>query len=154
MIYYLIGLNSNFEIYFRFVVIISLLTIFTISFGLSFDIVCQDFAASQVLEIGINLMFLLFSGAFINQADMPVFLRWLTWLSPAFYAFNAIFQDQYSKGFPDRNVTDATLKYFGAEYIGSVPAMFVLAGMSCICQIVGAFELERRLRRNLTISNL
>lgn len=65
-------------------------------FGLFFGILCKDSSAAVIYLPMVLIPIILFGGLVVNINDIPVYLRWLQYLSPLRHAFLILFQDQLS----------------------------------------------------------
>jgi ABC-type multidrug transport system permease subunit len=98
--YFMIGLNTTGPRFFVAVGILILVTHVAISFG--YLISCVSSNVSMALSIGPPLMipFLLFGGFFLNVSSIPVYFKWLSYLSWFRFANEALLINQW------KNVTN------------------------------------------------
>ena len=67
-------------------------------------------AIAQALQLPLMLIFILFSGFYANTSLIPVWLRWLQWISPMRYTYSALVLNQFSG-----------LNFTCSEPIGCIP---------------------------------
>lgn len=94
--YYMVGLNPN---VFRFLtanIVVILVANVAVSFG--YFISCVSTSVSMALAIGppVIIPFLLFGGFFLNNSSVPVYLRWLSYLSWFKYGNEALLINQWA----------------------------------------------------------
>lgn len=150
-VYYLVGLNSNFGIFMIFLLIVLAACIFSISFGLTIGILSSDIETSQIIGVTLNVTYIIYSGSFLNPNTIPGVLRWLIWLSPAFYAFSAAFQNQLNGQTVNGASGEELIDSFGLNKIGILPSTMILLGWVLFYQLLGAIGMEFKLRNNLKI---
>ena len=150
-IYYVIGLNSNFGRFIIFLLIILLSIVFSISFALTVGVLSPDVVTSQIVGVTINVIYILYGGGFNSPDTIPAVLRWLIWLSPAFYTSSAAFNNQLEGQTVQGAEGDKILDEFGLNRIQILPATMILLGIAIAYQVLGALGLEFKVKNNLKI---
>jgi len=90
IVYWGIGLNDPQEKFFRYYLILELLA--QVAAGLGY-IMSSSFSNADTALVAAPLIMLptmMFGGLFVNTSTVPVFIRWIKWVSCVFYAFQAI----------------------------------------------------------------
>jgi ATP-binding cassette, subfamily G (WHITE), eye pigment precursor transporter len=98
-LYWIIGLNSSASRFFICCLIIASLILFSISFGLTISTISPSQNIAQIIGSTFVLLFVVYSGAFGSTATIPNWLRWLIYISPIYYAYTAILQNQFKDVF-------------------------------------------------------
>lgn len=98
-LYWIIGLNPNAGRFFICLIIIISLILFSIAFGLTISTISPAQNIAQIIGSTFILLFTVYSGAFGSTATIPIWLRWLIYVSPIYYAYTAILQNQFSDVF-------------------------------------------------------
>lgn len=152
IVYFLIGgFNKNFGTFIIFILILADLAVFSISFSLSFGVIFENAEYGKIIEVSVNLIFILYGGIFINPNKIPGFLKWMIWLSPAFYTFNAVIQNQLTNEQINGVKGEVVIDDLGGNYIGILPSCMILLGASLLFQLLGAIGVEKIVTRNLKI---
>ncbi|ORD98545.1 ABCG2 [Hepatospora eriocheir] len=86
----LTGLFTNLWTLIQFLIVIFGLISFAIPYALTISALAPNPTTSQVLGITINILFVLYSGAFTNPKQVNPYLSWLIYISPISYAFRAL----------------------------------------------------------------
>jgi len=89
IIYWMAGLQREPDKYFIFLAIIELTTFTGESMGLLFSAVFDNFAIANALAPLVLILFLIFSGFYINDASIPPYFVWIKWISFIRYGFQA-----------------------------------------------------------------
>jgi ABC-type multidrug transport system permease subunit len=63
-------------------------------FGMFFGAVCRDQATTSHLLPIVLLPIMIFGGLVVNVNNIPVYIRWLQYLSPMRHSFLILFQSQ------------------------------------------------------------
>lgn len=153
-VYYIIGFNPNFAIYLLFTCIILCEVIFAVSFGISFGIISPNMKSAQILGYGFYLFFVIYSGAFFPPTRIPDWLRWLVWISPIYYAFNAAIKTQLLNVQNSQLLDEEELKNQGLNTLPIGVNLVFLIAYALLSQIVGAVFMEKRVRLNLRINSI
>ncbi|EQB60095.1 abc transporter [Vairimorpha apis BRL 01] len=66
-----------------------------VSFGLTVSTMSPAQNIAQIIGSTVILLFTVYSGAFGSTAIIPSWLRWLIYVSPAYYGYTAILQNQF-----------------------------------------------------------
>ncbi|KAF9760827.1 ABC transporter G family member 7 [Nosema granulosis] len=104
ILYWIIGLNSDAGRFFICLIIIGSLILFSIAFGLTISTVSPAANIAQIIGSTFILLFTVYSGAFNSTSTIPAWLRWMIYISPAYYAYTALLQNQLNgTAFIDNN---------------------------------------------------
>lgn len=94
ILYWIIGLNSDAGRFFICLIIVGSLILFSIAFGLTISTVSPAANIAQIFGSTFILLFTVYSGAFNSTSTIPAWLRWMIYISPAYYAYTALLQNQ------------------------------------------------------------
>ncbi|WUR04909.1 ABC transporter [Vairimorpha necatrix] len=95
-LYWIIGLNSGAGRFFICLIIYASLINFSIIFGLAISSLSPSQNIAQIIGGTCILFFTIYSGAFGSTNAIPAWLRWMIFISPVYYAFTALIQNQFS----------------------------------------------------------
>ena len=149
IIYYLVGLRSNFGICVIFILILMVSTLFSVSFALTISTIAPTTMAAQVFGITSCIFFILYSGAFSNPETLPSVLKWVIWISPTQYAFRAALQNQLNGNTLNGQSGEKILKSFGLTGYGITASVFTLIGFMVLFQVIGSVVLHMQTKNNL-----
>ena len=93
--YFGVGLDQDVNKFFFFMAVTVLQTVAGSSFGMFFGCIFEnpDVATNMAPILLIPLIF--FGGLFTNVGDILIFLRWIPYISPVRYAFEALVRSEY-----------------------------------------------------------
>lgn len=160
-VYYIIGFDPNFGRFMIFLLIILSFVILAISYGLAISIITPNKAGAQVLGVTINVFFTLYSGALSVPSTIPIWLRWLRWISPLYYIFAALCKNQLNgkpstgalSGASSQTVDgEATLAVFEVNSLSITANIFVILGFALLFQVIGSIALHYKTRNNLKLT--
>ncbi|KDO17219.1 hypothetical protein SPRG_17351 [Saprolegnia parasitica CBS 223.65] len=90
-VYFMVGFGaSNAGLFFTFYLFIALLSSSATGLGYMVSCIAKTPEIAPIIGILIILPFLIFGGLFINTNNVPVYFRWLEFISPMKYAFRGI----------------------------------------------------------------
>lgn len=95
-VYWAAGLRYSVGRFLLFTLILQLVSLTGFSFGLFAACLFNDLSVALALSILILLPFMIFSGLLLNIDTVPVWLRWIQWVSPMRYGFSALMENQFS----------------------------------------------------------
>lgn len=112
-LYWIIGLNPNAGRFFICLIIYASLINFSLVFGLAISTISPSQNIAQIIGSTFILLFTVYSGAFGSTNVIPAWLRWIIFISPIYYAYTALIQNQF------RDVTfySGSQNIPGEEYI-------------------------------------
>ena len=146
IVYYIVGLRSNAQYYFTFVCIYACLVFVAQGMGLCFGCAFSNFSTAMVVTQFSVMPIFLFSGFLINQANMPVWLAWLRFLSPFKYTIEAALRNEFDGvdlsvygGFDPVQQLNLT--------IGMWNCVYILIGMGLGFRILACFLLKLLVRK-------
>ncbi|KAJ3338608.1 ATP-binding cassette sub- G member 2 [Gonapodya sp. JEL0774] len=90
VIYWMTNLHPDGLVYLKFLVIMILMAITSMSMGMLIASIAPTPQIATVIAPVFNLVFIVFGGNFANLDAIPVFIRWLQWLSPVKYTYSAL----------------------------------------------------------------
>ena len=96
IVYFLVGLKKNFVNYIIFIIIIFFCTLCGNAFGILIGTLFSKIELALSASPAIILPILLLSGFFINSSNVPIYLRWIKYLSPIYYSFSSLVQNELS----------------------------------------------------------
>jgi ATP-binding cassette, subfamily G (WHITE), eye pigment precursor transporter len=145
--YWIIGLNPGFFRFVIFLLVLVCVSFFCLSLSIVIAIHTNNGQHAFVLSTTYLSFFTVFSGTFVDLNTIPHFIRWMVWLSPMYYAFQAIVQSQFSgerfvyKGdaFPVLETGKDILDYYGLDKLGYKTSLCILFGISlamCLLTLV------------------
>lgn len=94
-LYWIIGLNPSAGRFFICFIIVFSIVLFALAFGLTVSTMSPAQNIAQIIGSTVILLFTVYSGAFGSTAIIPSWLRWLIYVSPAYYGYTAILQNQF-----------------------------------------------------------
>lgn len=157
-VYYLIGLHRSLTVLISFLMIIFVVIVYGVSYGLTISTVTNSPSSAQVVGMTINVIFLLYSGAFSNPNTLSRFLKWVVWISPIHYAFRAIIHNQLGS----IEISDApsplavsgkkTVEDFGMQGFGMWQCILAILLYSIVLQMIGSVTLHYKTINNLKLS--
>ncbi|EQC42055.1 hypothetical protein SDRG_00898 [Saprolegnia diclina VS20] len=90
-VYFMVGFGaSNAGLFFTFYLFIALLSSSATGLGYMVSCIAKTPEIAPIIGILIILPFLIFGGLFINTNNVPVYFRWLEFISPMKYAFRGM----------------------------------------------------------------
>lgn len=132
--YFAVGFTATASQFFQFYLGMFLMSFCANSLGYFISAVfTNDFQAAMVMPI-ILLPIYLFGGFYSNLETMPVWTKWISYVSPLRYAFEALVRVQYE---PLNIPTDQPnpIVYLNLT-IGKFKCFIILAGMSIALRII------------------
>eukprot|EP00906_Rhabdomonas_costata_P004510 RCo006649 len=139
----MVGLNSNWGVFFYWWLVFYLYTSFDTFLGVMLVVLLPNEQAANVMGIGVSMIWNIASGFMIPYGQMPAAWQWLYWISPPGWALQGVLATQYycdGSSCPTMSVFDAstgdtTYKYvwdytsstFGLHYDRRWIAVGVLA---------------------------
>lgn len=94
IVYFIVGLKQNFVNYIIFIIIIFFCTLCGNAFGILIGTLFSKIELALSASPAIILPILLLSGFFIDSSNVPIYLRWIKYLSPIYYSFSALVQNE------------------------------------------------------------
>jgi hypothetical protein len=95
IVYWIVGLRPGFGHFVVLTVILQLVALSGFTFGLFSASIFDDVAIALALSILILLPFMILGGLFLNLSTVPVYMRWIAWISPMRYGFNLLMTNQF-----------------------------------------------------------
>ncbi|KAJ3251958.1 hypothetical protein HK103_001985 [Boothiomyces macroporosus] len=95
-IYWIIGLYNNVENYFIFIFILFLQAFTANSMGLLIGSAVPNTSVGLIVTPMVLVVFVLFSGIILNLNTVPVYLRWIQWISFVTYTMKALSQNEFN----------------------------------------------------------
>jgi ABC-type multidrug transport system ATPase subunit/ABC-type multidrug transport system permease subunit len=146
ILYWIIGLNSNVGRFFITLIIIASLILFSIVFGLTISTISPAANIAQIIGSTFILLFTVYSGAFISTSTIPSWLRWLVFVSPAYYAFTALLQIQLNgTTFTQGGSTisgEEVIKQGNSTIIGTWYCIFLIWLYTLLWLVVGSVSFQ------------
>ncbi|RKP06504.1 ABC-2 type transporter-domain-containing protein, partial [Thamnocephalis sphaerospora] len=129
--YWAVGLNSDVGRFFIACFIAVLLSLVGVSVGLTAASFFRELSVALAILPTIIMPMMIFAGLFVNLAGMPVWIRWIKWLSLMKYGFVALAKNEFydtvigcGKDVPAAECVpmpgEAVIKQMGIEDQGSV----------------------------------
>ncbi|KAM0672141.1 hypothetical protein OCOL_000795 [Ordospora colligata] len=150
VVYWMVGLNPRFDRFVFFLVILMAALVFSISFAMLVALNTKTHVQAQILGSTIITSFVIFGGTFVNQDTIPGFIRWAIWLSPIYYAFEAMLQNQF-KGmlfecdFSERDCIcdgEEALQFYGFKRIGTGLSTGIVLLSTTLCVFLGVVSMR------------
>ncbi|KAI0332261.1 pleiotropic drug resistance ABC transporter [Cubamyces sp. BRFM 1775] len=140
LIYFLVGLEQSAKQFFIFLLFVFIMTITMKAWFRALAAAFKSAAPAQAIAGLTTLVLVLYTGYSIPQPYMIGALRWITWLNPLRYGFEALMVNEFStvqaecstlvpQGPPYENVTIANQV---CTTVGSVPGSLTVSGPSYI----------------------
>lgn len=144
------NLTSNIHM---FIYILSLISLCSSSFGYMMSTISNDSKICLIVSNLITLPMMLTSGFFINNGSIPIYLVWIKYINPFYYAFNAIsivvWKNTSLTCDTDLCLFDngnAVIEYQKINTKNNVMMLFLL---SCLFRTIGYFILCVTLKKNI-----
>jgi ABC-type multidrug transport system permease subunit len=116
-----------------------------VAMGMGYLIVIfvENMAVAETLASLILLLCIWFSGDFAYNPEYTWILRWISYLSPIFYAFNALVNNEFdgAGGKGEKILRETDLDYYGVW-----PSIGTLTGLGLFYMIFGYFALSFKTR--------
>ncbi|KXS21830.1 P-loop containing nucleoside triphosphate hydrolase protein [Gonapodya prolifera JEL478] len=159
IVYWMTNLHPDGFVYFKFIVIMVVMAITCMSMGMLIASIAPNAQVGSVIAPIFNLIFIVFGGNFANLDSIPVFIRWLQWISPVKYSYSALMINEFSgltftcdSGSTRCFATgEQVLEYFSLGSISVGVSLLVLAGLSIFLQTTALLALRRTTRPNSVI---
>merc|ERR1711871_217760 len=90
LIYFLAGLRPGWHYFLTFMGIMMLENFVAIGLGMALSGSFKDVAMAPQIAPAVVVLFLMFSGFFLNESSIPVWIGWLNYISFIRYAFTAL----------------------------------------------------------------
>ncbi|KAJ3271639.1 hypothetical protein HDV01_006509 [Terramyces sp. JEL0728] len=152
-LYWIIGLYNNLANYFTFIFILFLQAFTANSMGLLIGSAVPNTSVGLIVTPMVLVIFVLFSGIFLNLNTAPVYLRWIQWISFLTYTMKALTQNEFNANavfvctkqpcFPDGPSVINAYGFSDPDLWGSIAAN---AGLSIGFLILGAIVFSRTSR--------
>jgi len=94
--YFIIGLQGDVEKFFQFLLAITLLSIAGVALGLVIGSIASTASGAASLMPAFMLPFLLFSGFFVTTDNIPLYFRWIQYISPIYYSLSSLLISEFS----------------------------------------------------------
>jgi ATP-binding cassette subfamily G (WHITE) protein 1 len=91
-----IGFQYTLQKYIVTIITMILLNFNGMAFGLVLASIFADIAVALLIAPLIIMPLMMFSGFFLNTASVPIYFRWVPWISPMKYAFTALARNEYN----------------------------------------------------------
>lgn len=154
-VFFISKLNTNF---YRFVVFILshfTLTAFIVAYSVIIGIFTSSPSSAAIIGSLFFIFFYIFGGLFVNIDTIPVFSRWLVWVSPVYYAYEANLQSQmnnqtfYNK---DKAISGTEeLKKAGLNRISFGYALFSLWGFIIFFFAIGLISMIKKYKPRFSV---
>lgn len=95
IIYWMVGLRDDAGAYFILVVMSCLGSVVGFSIGVCFACMFSSLPIALAATPLILLPLMIFSGFFVNLEQIPIYFRWIQWLSPMKYGLEAVITNEY-----------------------------------------------------------
>ena len=106
--YFLMGLRAGYQHYLVFAGILVLESQCAIAMGMLISAMITNVDAAPKVAPAVVVLFLMFSGYFLNDESIPVWLSWLKYLSFIRYAFQALVVNEFRGATFDCDAATAT----------------------------------------------
>jgi ABC-type multidrug transport system permease subunit len=133
IMYWFVGLSSTPEQFFIFFFIIFLSNLCGMSIGLLAGSLTADPKNANGISMLILIPFLIFSGLFKNQANLPAWIGWIQYISPFKYNFSALMQNETL--YKNSNIRLLNLD------VGLWGSIAILAGLGVAARLLSLFFL-------------
>lgn len=145
--YWALGLRAGFIHFFVFTIVLILVALNGFSFGLLAASLFNDIGVALALSILFILPLMIFAGLFLNVDTVPVWLRWIQWISPLRYTYSAAMENQFSGW--DKPGSDAFYNNSGVRNGFSLFLNLTIAStLFSVALILSYFALLRVVKKN------
>lgn len=97
VVYFVLGFYKSFMAWLFFILIVGMLTISGNAFGTMSACLVPDTKLATVFSMLMLLPFMVFSGFYVNNSQLPVWTRWIQYISPIKYALEGILINEFSR---------------------------------------------------------
>lgn len=145
IVYFIVGLRLPFN--YTLVFWLALIAEAWVAMGMGYLIVTfvENVAVAETVASLILLLCIWFSGDFAFNRSCTWILRWIAYLSPVYYSFNALINNEFvgrgGKG-------ESVLNEVGLNNYGVWPSIGTLLGFGLVYMIIGYFALSYSTRSN------
>lgn len=145
IVYFIVGLRMPFN--YTLVFWLALLADAWVAMGMGYLLVTliENSALAELLASFIFFVCIWYSGDFAYNPECTWILRWIAYLSPIFYAFNALANNEFNeiggKG-------EELVKEVGLDSLGVWPSIGILLGFGMCYMFLGYFTLSYSTRCN------
>lgn len=145
IVYFIVGLRLPFN--YTLVFWLTLLAEAWMAMGMGYILVTliDNLAIADTCASFILLVCIWFSGDFAYNQNCTWILRWLAYLSPIFYAFNALVNNQFGG---TNNLGEEVIKKLNLDNFGLWPSVGALLGFGLFYMVVGYAALSFSTRPN------
>ena len=136
IVYWCVGLTANIVTFSIFLLFLFLTVLCSQAVGMIIGGAVKTAHVALIAGPMVDLVFVVFAGSFINSSSIPGFISWLQYISPAFYAYRGLMQNEFwdltfecsgdvGKGVPCFQTGQQVLQYYNLLSV-SVPLCFVM----------------------------
>lgn len=145
IVYFIVGLRLPFN--YTLVFWLTLIAEAWVAMGMGYLIVTlvEDMAIAETLASLILLLCIWFSGDFAYNPECTWILKWLAYLSPIFYTFNALVNNEFNG---TGGLGEEVLQKTDLDNYGLWPSVGTLLGFGLFYMIIGYFALSFSTRSN------
>lgn len=157
-LYWMMGLNPDPKIFLTFVVVIFSIIMFSLGYGLTISTMAPTSGSTQILGSIVSLVLFIYSGSLNNPETIPVWLRWITKISPVYYAVVASFRSQligvvFEQEGRDSVKGEDILRQRGVSGVAIWSSIFAIWGITLVWVTVGAIVLHYSTKTNIKMES-
>ncbi|KAI3630169.1 hypothetical protein MIR68_011604 [Amoeboaphelidium protococcarum] len=129
VVYWIIGFRDGFENFLLFTLFVTLIALFGTVLGLALGAIFKSVDSATVLGPLVILPLVIMGGFFVNLIIVPVWLRWIQWISPLQYAFTGMARSQLIGNSINGVPGEQQLEQIGAldRFSAGINVVFILA---------------------------
>ncbi|KAF8821906.1 hypothetical protein IE077_004254 [Cardiosporidium cionae] len=144
LVFFMIGFSSSFEYFLIFFLIVQLTVFAAISVLLTVGALAKNIEVAQIFSPVIFVLFMMVSGLFIRDNDMPAYLAWVRYLSFMRYSFFAFSLNHFPIGGNFGGIRNSTLlrDQLGVSESNLWLAISYLFGLGVIYRITSFIALK------------
>lgn len=124
IVYWMTGLNPNFGRFILFMLAMGLTVMTSESLGIIFSAAFMDFQMATTCATIVFLGFMLLGGFYIESSNIPVWIRWVQWISPVKYAYELLLKIEFNgRSFTCAEGTDSVFDFCPSREISGDEAL-------------------------------
>lgn len=149
-VYWLANVNNNFGRFTLFIINQFTLTNFIVAYSIVIGIYTRNHLSAHIQGSLLLMFFIVFSGIFVNIKTIRLYVRWITWTSPMYYAYESNLQVSMSnlKFTCDDDTCLSTgqevIKDLGVNRIHFFPALVIQWAIILLFILVGRHSYVRK----------
>jgi len=126
-----VSISNNAAEFFRIYLVLLMDAFASSSFGLMFSAGCKDQATVQSIGGALTIPMMVMAGNYVNLGTVSWAIRWLAYLAPSKYAYEALIWEKYPPVDGQGSIPESQ-----GMYLGYVACMWILLAFGFICRFL------------------